>query len=483
MELQAHFNNIHNVIINNIKAAKAEIIVAVAWFTDQDIFNVLCKKSGLGVKVSVALIADEINQRAGGINFNKLEALGGLVIFLPPSTDDKTIMHHKFCVIDGKTVITGSYNWSKKARKNDENITVITDNPAFSSKYISVFEKLVNKGSDDPQPSVDSSVVRRRLELIRNLILLSEHEDIDTHVHKLRSVADQLELTAIMNAIDKGEFRAGLELINAYIVKTTSLVKADFVEINDLRFRLEILELRLKSLSDEKADMERQLIVFNRVHDDSLGNIIQEILKAKAKLARLKVKLKETGEECAQAKVEADEADRAYERYSQQHEELQNEDAIPELNSKEEKDLKKIYRKACNLCHPDKVSEELKGKAHDAFVELQHAYKSNNLDRVTGIFEELLEKGELETRSSSLTEIESLEAAIAEMEYSICRIITELKTLTKSDQYSLLKAAGSSMSEWNKYFEIQRESLEAALCSIEQEIVNLISSDPPKDFM
>jgi phosphatidylserine/phosphatidylglycerophosphate/cardiolipin synthase-like enzyme len=33
-------------------------------------------------------------------------------------------MHNKFCVIDGQAVITGSFNWSYKARQNHENITI-----------------------------------------------------------------------------------------------------------------------------------------------------------------------------------------------------------------------------------------------------------------------------------------------------------------------------------------------------------------------
>ncbi|TAE00475.1 MAG: hypothetical protein EAZ97_05805 [Bacteroidetes bacterium] len=33
-------------------------------------------------------------------------------------------MHNKFCVIDSDIVLTGSYNWTNQAQRNDENITV-----------------------------------------------------------------------------------------------------------------------------------------------------------------------------------------------------------------------------------------------------------------------------------------------------------------------------------------------------------------------
>jgi len=38
MELKAHFSNIHKVIIHHLEQAQTEIVAAIAWFTDRDIF-------------------------------------------------------------------------------------------------------------------------------------------------------------------------------------------------------------------------------------------------------------------------------------------------------------------------------------------------------------------------------------------------------------------------------------------------------------
>ena len=86
MELKAYFTNIHQVIIDHLKLAESEIIAAVAWFTDRDIFEVLCDKARSGVKVSIVLIGDQINQGPGGLNFHRLVNGGGQVIFLPPAS-------------------------------------------------------------------------------------------------------------------------------------------------------------------------------------------------------------------------------------------------------------------------------------------------------------------------------------------------------------------------------------------------------------
>ena len=63
MELKAYFTNIHQVIIDHLKLAQSEIIAAVAWFTDRDIFEVLCDKARSGVKVSIVLIGDHFLAR------------------------------------------------------------------------------------------------------------------------------------------------------------------------------------------------------------------------------------------------------------------------------------------------------------------------------------------------------------------------------------------------------------------------------------
>jgi len=54
-------------------------------------------------------------------------------------------MHNKYAVIDGKTVITGSFNWTVSAEKrNDENLLVIKRLPALVEAYEKNFEKLWN---------------------------------------------------------------------------------------------------------------------------------------------------------------------------------------------------------------------------------------------------------------------------------------------------------------------------------------------------
>lgn len=466
MELKAYFSNIHKVIIHHLEQAQTEIVAAIAWFTDRDIFEVLCKKARSGIKVTVALIGDEINQGPGGLNFQRLINFGGQVIFLPPGSRDAPTMHHKFCVIDSDTVITGSYNWSHKARSNDENITVVTDSTDFAAKYLDTFDSLLVRTGNGAPVVADADAARRRLEMVRNLVLLGEQDEVAPHLRKLRPVAEELHLAGIIVALDNGEYGAAIDQIDTYLRKATAMVVAELEDIHRLRFLLESLELRLESLTDEKAEIERRLITFNRRHDDSLGDLIQRILKARAELARLHVADQKNFKEQEEAEAAAQEAEETYKDYTHQHEELQHAEPLPKLDLETEMEMKSLYRKACGLCHPDKVPEERKEAAHRVFIELQEAYKSNDLARVREIHKTLSTGGLPGTRSTTLSKVEALKAAIAEMEYAIARLVVELKSLQNSDGVRLVDAAGATEADWKIFLEQQRETLEMELVKV-----------------
>jgi hypothetical protein len=308
--------------------------------------------------------------------------------------------------------------------------------------------------------------------------LLGEHDDVTTHVRKLRPVAETLHVSGIIAALDRGEFTAALEEIDAYLRKATALVVAGFADIPRLRLQLQTLELRLESLSDEKAELDRRLITFNRRHDDVLGDLIKRILKAQAELARLHA-ADQTNNNKKQKEAEAiaEETEQTYEDYASQHEELQRAEPLPKLDMETEMEMKSLYRKACGLCHPDKVPEERKGAAHRVFVELQDAYKCNDLTRVREIHKTLV-TGELPgTRSTTLSEAEALKTAIAEMEYAIAKLVSELKSLQASTAVKLVDTAGVTEADWQIFLEKQREALEMELVDIVSAILAVQSEE------
>ncbi|HDV5163465.1 TPA: DUF1669 domain-containing protein, partial [Escherichia coli] len=56
------------------------------------------------------------------------------------------IMHNKFMIIDGRTVETGSFNYTASAdKRNAENVIVLRDMPDAAQPYSREFERLWNE--------------------------------------------------------------------------------------------------------------------------------------------------------------------------------------------------------------------------------------------------------------------------------------------------------------------------------------------------
>lgn len=140
--IEAHFENIKNILIKHISEATTSIEVAVAWFTHREIFKEILTALDRNVSVEILLSDSIINRGEYGLDFSLFLNKGGKLKF---ANSVKTFMHNKFCVIDEKLLITGSYNWTYAAEKyNSENI-VVTDEPkvcdSFHAHFTNNWEK------------------------------------------------------------------------------------------------------------------------------------------------------------------------------------------------------------------------------------------------------------------------------------------------------------------------------------------------------
>jgi len=131
---EAHFQDIQNRILTALDNARVSIWLAMAWFTNQVLFNKLVEKHNQGLDVQLVVYDDGINQ-AHGVDISTLN--NSLIRATRGGT-----MHNKFCVIDNQIVITGSYNWTNNAEfRNDENITIERD-PAQATTFSEEFRRL-----------------------------------------------------------------------------------------------------------------------------------------------------------------------------------------------------------------------------------------------------------------------------------------------------------------------------------------------------
>lgn len=126
--IKSYFGDIRNIIVEDLKKAKFDIYVVVAWLTDVELFTILLDKVKNSIEVTIILVDDSIN-RNNGFDYDSFVERGGTIYW--------SNHHHKFCIIDRRTLITGSYNWTYAAHKRvgRENILVIKDNDALIENY------------------------------------------------------------------------------------------------------------------------------------------------------------------------------------------------------------------------------------------------------------------------------------------------------------------------------------------------------------
>lgn len=137
--VKAHFDNIRQNILDELDKASEKIVVAVYWFTNQTLFQKLMAKIAEGLKVELIIHNDYINNRETGLSFQNFIDSGGEFYF----SDTFNPMHNKFCVIDNKVLINGSYNWTYYAEdRNRENILLIKDEQETIDAFIIEFDRL-----------------------------------------------------------------------------------------------------------------------------------------------------------------------------------------------------------------------------------------------------------------------------------------------------------------------------------------------------
>ncbi|HEV7332378.1 MAG TPA: phospholipase D-like domain-containing protein [Flavisolibacter sp.] len=133
-------DNISICIANYLDAAKETICVAVAWFTNPIMFKVLVEKLR-SKKVKVELLISDHEHNFKKLPFQTIIDLNGKLWIM--NTTNTSFMHNKFCIIDNKIVITGSYNWSYSADYHKENILVIDNEHAIAVDYLNYFNELI----------------------------------------------------------------------------------------------------------------------------------------------------------------------------------------------------------------------------------------------------------------------------------------------------------------------------------------------------
>lgn len=134
-------DNLTEVLTGQMDTATDTLDVAVYTFTSEEIRDAIIDAEGRGVAVRVVIdvwatndaIAEQLDK--AGVPTRRSAGYTG-------TGEGAGIMHHKFAVVDGSSVATGSFNFTLSADgKNYENLLVVSD-PALAGQYTSAFDEI-----------------------------------------------------------------------------------------------------------------------------------------------------------------------------------------------------------------------------------------------------------------------------------------------------------------------------------------------------
>jgi len=205
-------------ILSRIKTellnAQSEILVAMAWFTNPELFDILEKKAAEKVNISLIISDQPDNEK---LNFESLRKMG--VKFNRIKNIGYGMMHLKFCIIDRQIAISGSYNWSNNAKNNHEQVLVTTF-PKTVDELVTTFFKIenrikkINNGiSMEDIEKEEQSEWKEKLNDSSEIPTLSKKEELSFQEKSLKDFQDVL--TNII-ATEVGSFDKNLLKANAY---------------------------------------------------------------------------------------------------------------------------------------------------------------------------------------------------------------------------------------------------------------------------
>jgi phosphatidylserine/phosphatidylglycerophosphate/cardiolipin synthase-like enzyme len=146
-----------NAVVNELLHARHEILVQAYSFSSKPIAEALIAAKKRGLRVEILL--DHSNEQEQYSDLHWFLEAG-----LEPLIDAKhPIAHNKVMIVDRKTLITGSFNFTQQAElHNAENLLILKGHPELVGSYRAAFEAH-KQHCQKPQPKVQPAKDHHRI--------------------------------------------------------------------------------------------------------------------------------------------------------------------------------------------------------------------------------------------------------------------------------------------------------------------------------
>ena len=230
--------------------------------------------------------------------------------------------------------------------------------------------------------------------------------------------------------------------------------------IEEIKESIRDLEELLKEIDENDENYEEILRAYNDLKKE-LNDLEDDLINQELELKKIREDLDNDI-----IFKEYEEAKTSYEQFYDEYENIKEKQSDRlELKDEDIKELKIMWKKACRLCHPDIVTDELKEKANEIMQSLNDAYSRRDINKVKQILLNLENGLVFEVLSDKIDNKEILKSKIEEFRQSIINIQEEIENIKVDDTFKTI----SNLENWDEYFEKLKNELQAEEIRLENE--------------
>jgi chromosome segregation ATPase len=349
---------------------------------------------------------------------------------------------------------------------------------AIDDDVRNILEKLSNNDFGSVMVDIESYLVRY------SGVVIYEDKEIQGLKLELKVLENQLQelseqKSEYLNELNEFNTQYTLRLgeLIQNILKIKKDIKYRFFKAKEDEFQnvmdgYEEAKDEYKELKIQKEALEKELSEIDEF-DDRYDELYEELQKLKVELEakeqevnQKRKKAKEAKEEFEDDEVtkEYEESEEDYEEFSNEYESVKKQDRF-ELNEEEKAELKKLFRKASKLCHPDIVADELKEQATAIMQQLNDAYSKKDLERVKEILANL-EKGIIfDFASDTIKDKELLKEKIKDVRERMDALKEEIEEIKSNESFTIIQETD----DLDEYFDKLKSDLQEELDRLQRE--------------
>ena len=445
-------------LVTALTSAKTSIKLATGWISEPSILGLLQKQALAGVQVELILYGHDESRET---LFGGQTSTEGVHLIRVGDRLKEQLIDAKFGLVDeGKVIIEGDYSWQKGPAEEGRTLILSANAATLAKTYQQEFEYLRhhNDMAGDAKKAITGlSMLIKRLEVIATLFKLEDTDFLDFRLDGLHDFTDDPDVAAIVEKIEDEDFVGAALAVSSFLEDHQIALACVNPPIDNLLHEIQQLEQQVSDVSQEVADTQKRMTAFSKLHGEKLGDLLEGIL------FETKIKAKRLADNDPAQQDFYEEAASDHEKYTNSQEAARK-NKTKTLDAREQKELKKLYRKASMKCHPDRVVDDLHDQAQEIFLELNEAYKNNDLERVRAISEEL-SNNRMADKSEVLTERKKLESTRKSLLGKLAEWNAQLEALLSQPNSKIINA----IDDWDDYFEETRMLLEDQLFRLRTE--------------